>query len=384
MDKAEDDFGTEFPDSPTGTSEAHRVAPLVDGRRIRRAREAGRYTQAELVQRTNRALTTSALSQIERCLTRPTAPSLQAIAAALGYPMSFFATRLGDDGDEPSGHFRSLRSTSGAIRKQALAHAFLVHDLVVDVERAVRLPESTMPDFPIRESATQDEIAAIAERVRRDWAIPPGPIDNMVRLLERQGVIVACLTTDTQKVDAFSVYFNKHPVVVLTRNKRNRVRSRFDAGHELAHLVMHRSLNEWAKHAEQQAHWFASAFLLPADQVRDELPSTVDWRRLAQLKQRWGVSMSALLMRARDLRVITPAAYVNAMKVMSARGWRKEEPGDDRLGSPESPALLESALTMAAGNGLTVEQWLDRSGMPVADSLKLLAATEDPRPRVML
>jgi Zn-dependent peptidase ImmA (M78 family) len=139
-------------------------------------------------------------------------------------------------------------------------------------------------------------------------------------------------------VDAFSLPFPDHPVVVLGTDKNDRARSRFDAAHELGHLVMHGDQIWGLPGIEKQAHQFAAAFLMPAKQIRHELPESVNWPALFDLKRRWQVSLAALLMRARDLNRMNEATYLTAIKAASARGWRRTEPVP--LGPPERPSQL--------------------------------------------
>ena len=58
--------------------------------------------------------------------------------------------------------------------------------------------------------------------------------------------------------------------------------------------------------------------------ILDALPrSRVDWMGMVTLKRTWGVSIQALLYRARTLGTLDDGAYENAMKTMSRRGWRR-------------------------------------------------------------
>jgi Zn-dependent peptidase ImmA (M78 family) len=168
--------------------------------------------------------------------------------------------------------------------------------------------------------------------------VPDGPVEDVVSLLENHGVVVIRLPLGSADVDAFSLPFADHPVVVLGSDKDDRARSRFDCAHELAHLVMHGELIWGVKEVEDQAHQFAAAFLMPAEQIRGELPTTVDWQRLFSLKQRWQTSLAALLMRAKRLGRMSEGTYLTAVKAASARGWRRREPVP--LGPPEQPTLL--------------------------------------------
>jgi Zn-dependent peptidase ImmA (M78 family) len=123
------------------------------------------------------------------------------------------------------------------------------------------------------------------------------------------------------------------------------------------------------KEVEQQAHHFAAAFLMPADDIAHELlPTRPDWPVLFELKRKWQVSLAALLMRARALGRMSENNYLTAVKAASARGWRRVEPVPVPLGSPEQPAHFSRMLTTAAGKRAA-------SGLP-ADILDgLLAAT---------
>ena len=56
---------------------------------------------------------------------------------------------------------------------------------------------------------------------------------------------------------------------------------------------------------------------------RDELPERADWTVLFQLKQKWQVSLAALLMRARTVGRMSENNYLTAIKAASARGWRR-------------------------------------------------------------
>ncbi|WP_405775419.1 ImmA/IrrE family metallo-endopeptidase [Streptomyces sp. NBC_01390] len=181
-------------------------------------------------------------------------------------------------------------------------------------------------------------------------------------------VAVTRLPLDNRDVDAFSLPFPDHPVVVLGNNKNDRARSRFDGAHELAHLVLHGEQIWGVKEVETQAHQFAAAFLMPADDIHDQLPTTVDWPALFHLKQHWQVSLAALLMRARTLGRMSENVYLNAIKAASARGWRRVEPVP--LGRPEQPTRLLAYLASTASAPA-------RSVLPpqIVESLQTASAT---------
>ncbi len=250
------------------------------------------------------------------------------------------------------GFFRSTRRTSVAHRRHARALAHIAHDLATRDAAADLLPPVSLPELPPPGlDAPREQIEDLAHRVRRRWGIPAGPIPNVVGLLESHGIVVLRLPLDTADVDAFSLPFHDRAVVVLATDKNDRARSRFDGAHELGHLVMHGEHVWGLKQVESQAHAFAAAFLMPDRDIRDELPAYADWPTLFDLKRRWQVSLAALLLRAKNLGRMTDASYLTAVKALSARGWRRQEPIP--IGAPENPARLRQIVGVNGGNGVS-------------------------------
>ncbi len=94
------------------------------------------------------------------------------------------------------------------------------------------------------------------------------------------------------------------------------------------------------------------------------------------------MSIAALLFRARTLDLIAPDDYLNAVKTMSARGWRKKEPED--LGLPESPQLLYLAVSLLEQTGATLEGLAALAGLPITEVTRILDDTSPTKPRVTL
>jgi Zn-dependent peptidase ImmA (M78 family)/transcriptional regulator with XRE-family HTH domain len=302
--------------------------------RLRLARDFARQSQAELARLLD--ITPSALSQFESGAARPGAETRERLSSLLGVPAAFFELPLVDTHD---GFFRALRRTSVADRRRARAIAHVAHDLATQGSAGSRLPALAVPRFPVASvAADRDEAERIAAEVRKAWGLPPGPVPNLVALLESHGVVVMRLPLDSADVDAFSLPFADRPVVVLGSDKNDRARSRFDAAHELGHLVMHGEQLWGLPQVEKQAHNFAAAFLMPADEIYADLPERADWPRLFDLKRKWQVSLGALLMRAKTLGRMPDGNYLTAVKAASARGWRRVEPVP--LGIPEQPTVL--------------------------------------------
>ncbi|WP_433077729.1 XRE family transcriptional regulator [Dactylosporangium sp. CA-052675] len=309
-------------------------AATFERERLRVARELAKLSQTQLADKIG--ISPAAISQFESGAARPSAGTIASFSTTLNVPIGFFAEPITETHE---GFFRSLRRTAVADRRRARAIAHVARDLAAHAAAAGRFPASDVPRVPVSGlGADRDEIERIAGQVRKAWSMPTGPVGNVVDLLEQHGVVVIRLPLGSADVDAFSLPFVDHPVVVLGADKNDRARSRFDGAHELAHLVLHGEQIWGVKEVENQAHQFAAALLLPADEIEGELPTTVDWPKLFELKRHWQVSLAALLMRARTLERMSKDTYLTAIKAASARGWRRVEPLP--LGQPEQPRRL--------------------------------------------
>jgi Zn-dependent peptidase ImmA (M78 family)/DNA-binding XRE family transcriptional regulator len=355
-------------------SEAQSAAALFDPTRLRLGRQLRRLKRAQLAKRIG--VSPAAVSQYESGDAKPRPTILARIALQLSLPISFFAStgRPVPSLDTSMGFFRSLRRSSQVDREAALAQAAILAELVRALELHVVLPDLDLPvDLEVTTDASMDEVEQAADELRARWQLEQAPIENVARLLELHGVIVTRLKL-AETVDAFSWPEPERPIVILGSDKGNRHRSRFDAAHELAHLVLHISDPEPGTQAlERQAHRFAGAFLLPRPAIETEWrPGRIDWAFMLELKQRWGVSFAAMLYRARDLALISPTAYESAMRQVSRRGWRRSEPGD--VGAPEQPALLSKALDLVEKNGIGRDELAAEAHLPASQVQELLGS----------
>lgn len=344
------------------------MSAAFDPERLRLAREDAGLRKNELALAVG--VSPAAISQFESGRTAPRPGTLNSIALACGFPASFFRvdgrpTRP-RDADEP--FFRSLRSTRQWERQEAQAKASLVWRVATELEGYVEFPEVSFDAIPVDDDVRPQAIEEIALEIRQRWSMPNGPAGNIVRLIEAKGGIATRVRPRSERVDAFSQRMDGRPIVMLWSTKQDSARSRFDAAHELGHLVMHPDPEPGNKTMERQAHAFSASFLMPADEIRDELPTRAptkrDQRYLLELKRTWGVSVAALFYRARELGAMSADTHRNAMIRLSDWGWRKSEPGD--LGAPEQPTLLRKGLNLVIDStGISEEQIANSLGIPI-------------------
>jgi Zn-dependent peptidase ImmA (M78 family)/transcriptional regulator with XRE-family HTH domain len=353
-------------DRTGGPDRTAEVAALFDGARLRLARHLAGLRKSDLAARVDKSAT--AVAAWESGAKRPTAATVAQLALSLSVEPGFFAVRPDDVAAlSTTPHFRSLRSTSQLARDQAFAYGQLALDIAASLERHVEFPDVNVPSYPAAiNDHDGDRPEQAAKLVREQWRIGPGPVGHLVRLLENHGILVVFSPPQTASVDAYSFDSRLRPVVVLNPIKRNYYRQRFDVAHELGHLVMHSDAEPGGRTVEDQAHRFAAELLTPAEQVRDLLPPTMGgnaWRTLARLKEQWGISMQALLYRARWLGRLGDISYRNAMTTISARGWRRDEPG--LVGTIEQPSMLPRAVELLVQEGIDEHLLVEQCRVPL-------------------
>ncbi|TCI96409.1 XRE family transcriptional regulator [Aeromicrobium sp. IC_218] len=347
-----------------------------EGSRLTVARRLRGMTKTALARQIG--VTPTAIAQYEKG-GRPTQATLASLCLALGLPRDFFgAGRPVTLLPAASAHFRSLRSTSATSREQALAFGELCLELVSLIDQYVDLPPVRLPDVTVPEQIETDDIEKIVGEVKTAWRVPLGPVGSVVQLLEANGIITMRLPAATDpKVDAFSTYAGARPLVFLSPRASDKARGRFDAAHELGHLVLHPDTDPGSRIVELQAHAFAAEFLMPRSEIIDQLPRRIDWPHLHELKKHWGVSLRALVYRSKTLGIMSDASYRRANQQLSQ--WGLPEPGP--LGPAESPKLLGMARSLMIDNGIDFEAVLcsGRIVPEIAEQIIDAATAEKPR-----
>lgn len=321
--------------------------PGFVGARLREAREARTLTAISLAEMVG--VTRQAISQYEMDAGSPRPEVMKRIAEVLNVPERRFVLPI-TRSKSRTVFYRSMNAATKTARARAQARYGWLREMVDYLRKFVEFPKVNFPDFKLRSDPTlisQEEIEELAVETRRFWGMGDGPISNIVWLLENNGVIVARDELAAHTLDAFSEFVRDEavPYVFLGSDKASAVRSRFDAAHELAHLILHRNVDQARlantadfKFIEDQAYKFAGAFLLPEKTFAQDLYcATLD--SLKALKSKWLVSIGAMIKRAATLELISEDKAQRLWIQRSRLGWNKREPLDEQI-PIEEPRLL--------------------------------------------
>jgi Zn-dependent peptidase ImmA (M78 family) len=357
--------------------------------------DPARLTQARhLMGRTKRwvsdeiGVSAVAVGQWEAGAQKPRPDHIERLAETLDVPAAFLTSgrpyaRL----ETSDAHFRSLRKTPAIERAKAIAFVEQIWEIVHALEKRIQLPPVDLPGFSAgevsREAVPADPVDA-ARELRERWQLGPGRIPQLVRTIERHGIVVV-QAAFARTVDAFSTSHLPRPVVVLSPSRADDVyRHRFSTAHELGHLLLHADTAPGDLHQEREADAFAAELLTPADEITPLLPKRMDLCALDRLSKEWGVSLDSLIYRCHEVGVISESAYRRAFQRLRQLRGLNLFPADPVARYPgEQAALVRKAFELAEQNGLTLHDLADELKMHLP-RLRLLLGQEDSRPTLRL
>lgn len=249
----------------------------------------------------------------------PSPETLERLAGVLKFPTEFFFGPTMEDIISDAASFRSLSKMKAYQRDMALSQGAIALHFNKWIEARFELPAPDVPDLSSERSPQ-----AAAESLRQYWGLGQMAIRNMLHLLEAKGIRVFSLSVDSREVDAFSLWKDTTPLIFLNCIKSSE-HSRYDAAHELGHLVLHRHATPHGREAEREADIFASAFLMPRGSVLAKAYRYPSFSDLVKLKKSWMVSVAALNRRLHELEMLSDWEY-RKLCIQIAKHDRNREP----------------------------------------------------------
>jgi len=290
---------------------------MFSASRLTFARKRKKLTKIELADKTGLSLKTISEYENERLI--PKESTLKTIAEVLDFPVDFFYGEALFEIDPTAASFRASTKLTSKQKNSVLSAGGIAILLNNWFEKKFDLPRHNLLDM--RDFAPESAATAL----RQEWGLGELSIKNMIHLLEVKGIRVYSLVEDSKDVDAFSTWHEGIPFVFLNTFK-SAERSRFDAAHELGHLVLHKHGVPQDQNAEIQANRFASEFLMPKNSVTAACPKYPTIETLIKLKQQWIVSVAALAYRLKDLNLITEWQFRMLNITMSKNKYKTIEP----------------------------------------------------------
>ena len=238
--------------------------------RIRQARVARRVSQAELGEKIG--VHRQSISQYEAGTYRPKPEIIELLHEVLNFPVAFFYKENIYEHVSPI-FFRRFKTAPQKMQEAIRVRAVWMGEILSYLKEFIDFMPVNIYEIEKKyHEYSLEEIETIASLTRAFWGLGLGPISDMILLLENNGFIVSKFQFGVSELDASSsMYIGPDglcPMIFLSGGK-SAVRSRFDAAHELGHIILHSwvddeyaSLKENYDRLENEANNFAGAFLV--------------------------------------------------------------------------------------------------------------------------
>lgn len=281
--------------------------------RLHEARKMMHLSMDKLVELTDGAITKQSISKYEKGVMCPKSDALQALSHALNISVDYFkATGINIDMPMLRTSANCKLSDEDLFSIEAKL-SFWAEQYLLKESRAgfSSVFENPIDGFVVR---TLEDAICVANQLRDVWHCGDGAIPSILRLLERKGVKI--LSTELPiNVFGLSTWANRtHPLIILdmSPNKTTVDRLRFTVAHELAHLLLTLP-KDCDLSLEKRCDKFAGFFLFPKQTFIEEMGSEtreqLTLEEMIDLKEQYGVSVSAQVHEAWDLRMITREQY---------------------------------------------------------------------------
>lgn len=218
--------------------------------------------------------------------------------------------------------------------------------------------------------AEVDDVEDVVLKLIKSWNLGYDPVPNVIEMLEDKGVRVIEIEAP-EEFDGMSTYVGDIPVVVINKNYTIE-RKRFTALHELGHLVLN---IEKGADKERICHAFAGAMLLPDSVLENHLGekrNNIAIGELVSIKEEFGVSLQAIMMRAQLKGIIDRRKADRFWRSIASN--KKEEGLGQFAGIEKSYRFEHLVFRLAAEEVVSMSKASNLAGMKLADFREKLEA----------
>jgi Zn-dependent peptidase ImmA (M78 family)/DNA-binding XRE family transcriptional regulator len=312
------------------------------------------FSLQDLADRLGNVITKQSLSKYEQGKMKPDSKFLIQLARVLNVPVDYFYANPGIEVELAHIDFRKFSSKLSKTEESAVIEKSKnILERYLELEGVVNMKE-TPEYFNYRKTIlTEDDAEAAAKALRRQWNLGYDPIPDVVKMLEDKGYLVIDIES-SRDFDGMKAESGRKKVIVLRSDYNGDVvRKRLTALHELAHHSISFSDNLSEKDKEKLCHVFASAVLYPEEMARKELHHErfhFYQKELELVKERWGISVSAIFRRALRLGIINDYVYKKLNIGYRSRMLHLNEPAT--FLASEKPIKMERLIYFALGKEL--------------------------------
>jgi Zn-dependent peptidase ImmA (M78 family)/DNA-binding XRE family transcriptional regulator len=336
--------------------------------RLKSARKMKGWSLQELADNTAVSISKQALNKYEQDLMNPTGEVLIALAKTLDVKPDYFLRESKVELEPVEFRKKAKLSVKQADSIKEKVKEFL--ERYLEVEQLLNIKtkfNNPVKNIPI---ANVEDVETAALKLIDKWHLGFDPISNVIEMLEENGVRVIEMDAP-EEFDGLSTFVGDIPVVVINK-KYSIERKRFTALHELGHLLL--NIEEGAD-KERICNAFAGAMLLPDDSLEKMLGdkrNNIAMGELVSIKEQYGISIQAIMMRAQLKGIIDKNAAGRFWKTIA--GNKKEEGLGSFAGNEKSYRFEHLVFRLAAEDVVSLSKAANLSGLKLAEFREQLDA----------
>lgn len=240
----------------------------------------------------------------------------------------------------------------------------------IEVEQFLNITSSFVNPVKDIHISTIQDINKAALKVRSEWQLGLNALSNVVDVLEDKNIKLIEVDAPDE-FDGFSGWADdKIPIIVINKNYKIE-RKRLTALHELGHLILNLKDGISTKEKERFCFQFAGAMLIPESTFKNELGnvrSYISVPELVAVKETYGISIQAIMARAKDLKVINESQFISFRKFITQN--RTEEGMGNYIGREQTFRFNQLVNRAAAENVISMSKAANLSNMKLSEFRK--------------
>ncbi len=344
----------------------------VFAKRLRSARLRAGISQDQLVTSMDGLVSKNSISKYEKGLMMANVKVLIALAKALGVKTDYFFRPF------------TIEIKNVEFRKKSKLSVKDINSIkqkvTDDVEKYIEIEQflniktdfkNPLSKIPIN---SKSKIEEAVNTLRKEWKLGLNAFANVIDLLEDREVKVIEVVAP-EAFDGFSGWAdNRIPIIVV--NKGYTVeRKRLTTLHELGYLLLTFDSAVSQKEVEKYCFQFAGAMLMPEKTFKREIGtsrSSFSQQELIAIKEIYGISIQAIMARAKDLEIISEFHYISFRKKINRN--RTEEGLGQYKGNEQSYRFMQLVYRAASEGVISLSKAANLSSLKLAEFRKQFVA----------
>jgi len=318
------------------------------GDRLVSARKMAGLSLQELADKLEKKISKQALNKYEKGILKPNSSLLIEISNKLNVPVDYFFRKQNVKLEEIK--FRKKCNLKAKEIEKIKEETSDFLERYLELEQLMNIKSTFINPLKNNNSNDVHEINKLADELRNIWKLGIDPLPEITEMFEENNIKIFEVSKE-ESFDGMSTKVNGIPVIVINKNIKL-LRKRFTLSHELAHLIFDlKEIDE--KENERICNTFAGAFLIPEESFKKEFGERrghLDLKELTIIGDYYGISVQAIMARARFLNLITDYTYKNFNIWLSKTNNRKIEFGDYK--GKEEPVRFYKLLYRGVSEGI--------------------------------